>query len=263
MKLLNINISIKIDNSGKVADFINSQNADIVALQEIIRHLEDKVFDQYRSKSDIEAQMDINYPYKFFAPLFVSDAIRYNGKVHMDFGGHIEQGSEIMSKHPIVRGTNEFFYKHYSYEIDWTNWKNEDTGRSLQMAELNVDGKKLQIFNLHGIWTHDKLGDKRTIAECKYIVEAASRQTIPTIIVGDFNLLPQTKSIKLLNKKFRNLINEYGVTSTRPDFDDGRDKGSNVVDYIFINNQIKVNNFEVINTDISDHLPLLLDFEII
>jgi len=32
---------------------------------------------------------------------------------------------------------------------------------------------------------------------------------------------------------------------------------------LFVNNKIKVNNFRVINTNISDHLPLVLDFDIL
>jgi endonuclease/exonuclease/phosphatase family metal-dependent hydrolase len=67
----------------------------------------------------------------------------------------------------------------------------------------------------------------------------------------------------MIEKDFRNLIKEYNIKSTRPDFKDHLDEWNNVVDYIFVDDKIKVNNFEVINTDISDHLPLILDFEIV
>ena len=262
MRLININISIKINNSREVAKLLVEENGDIVSIQEIIRHLNDKVFNQYQSKTDIEAELDNNYPYKFFAPLWISDAIRHDDKIHRDFGGQVEQGNEIISKYPIVDGANEFFYKHFSYAFDWTNWKNNDHGRAVQIAELIVGGKRLQILNLHGIWTADKQGDARTVSECKYIIQAAKRKDIATIIVGDFNLVPDTDSIKLINKQFRNLIDEYKIVSTRPDFDDGRDSGNMVVDYIFVNDKIIVNDFKVINANISDHLPLVLDFEI-
>ena len=96
-----------------------------------------------------------------------------------------------------------------------------------------------------------------------YISKAAKRNDIPTIIVGDFNLFPDTKSIKMLDKEFRNLIKEFNIITTRPDFNDGMDFGNNVVDYIFVSDKIKVNNLKVVKTDISDHYPLILDFEII
>ena len=40
------------------------------------------------------------------------------------------------------------------------------------------------------------------------------------------------------------------------------DVGDSVDDYIFVNDKIKVNDFKVIKTDVSDHYPLILDFDI-
>ena len=59
-----------------------------------------------------------------------------------------------------------------------------------------------------------------------------------------------------------NLIDEYNIKTTRPTFNDGLDKGDLVCDYIFVNNKIKVNDFKVLDNNVSDHLPLLLDFDI-
>lgn len=262
MKLLNINVGIKIDNTQKIAEFIKKENPDVVALQEVVRHLEDSVFTEFRSKSGIEKVVGVYYPNRFFGPLWITDAFRKEGKIHTDFGGLIEQGNEILSKFPMTEAVNEHFYKSYAYTIDWTNWKKEDHGRALETVELNVDGKQLQILNLHGIWTEDKKGDSRTIQECEFVVKKAKQKNIPTIITGDFNLLPETESIQLLNKEYVNLIDKFGIKSTRPDFNDGLETGKNVVDYVFVSEDIKVNTFKVVNTDITDHLPLLLEFEL-
>ena len=88
------------------------------------------------------------------------------------------------------------------------------------------------------------------------------REDIPVIVVGDFNLLPDTESIKILNDKLINLIEEYNIKSTRPTFDDGLDVGNLVCDYVFVNDKIVVNDLKVINSNISDHLPIILDFDI-
>ena len=66
-----------------------------------------------------------------------------------------------------------------------------------------------------------------------------------------------------MNNKFRNLVKEKNITSTRPYIHDGKEVGGNVVDYIFVNDKIKVNKFEVFKTNISDHYPLILDFDIV
>ena len=84
----------------------------------------------------------------------------------------------------------------------------------------------------------------------------------PTILAGDFNLAPDTESVAIVNKQLTNLISKYNIKYSRPDFADRVDRGLNVVDYVFVNNKIKVNDFKVIDTHISDHLPLVLDFDI-
>lgn len=263
MKLISFNIGIKIDNSKEIGNFIKSQNADIVAFQEIIRHFDESVFDMYKSEKHIKEIIGKKLPYSFFGPQWIADAMRKNGNIHRDFNGFVEQGNEIISKFPILNATNEFYHKHYSLELEWANFHTEDHPRCVQIVELNVNGKNLQILNLHGLYSRDKQDSKRTLNQCRYILEAAKRKNIPTIIAGDFNLFPETKSIGILNKEFKNLVDEYKVKSTRPTFDDGTDKGNNIVDYIFVNDKIKVNEFGVINTNISDHLPLILDFDIL
>lgn len=263
MKFISFNICIKIDNSKKIGKFIESQKPDIVAFQEIVRHFDESVFDMYKSKSHIEKIIGKRLPYSFFGPQWITDAMRKNGKINRNFNGFVEQGNEIISKFPIVSATNEHHHKKYSLELEWANFHTEDHPRSVQIVELDVNGKKLQILNLHGLYSKNKQDSERTLNQCEYILNASKRKNIPTIIVGDFNLFPDTKSIQILNKEFRNLIEEYNITSTRPEFNDGMDKGDNVVDYIFINDKIKVNNFEVFDTDISDHFPLILDFDIV
>jgi len=263
MILISFNIGIKIDNSKEIGNFIKDQDPDIVAFQEIMRHFDDKVFNTYKSKEHIEEIIGKKLPFSFFGPQWISDAMRKNGEKYRDFNGFVEQGNEIITKFPILNATNEFFHRDYSLELDWTNFHTEDHPRSVQVAELDV-GKRLQILNLHGLYSKDKKDSARTLNQCKYVIKAAKRKDIPTIIVGDFNLLPDTESMKIIDKEFRNLITEYNITSTVPDHDHGTEskKGRFVMDYIFVNEKIKVNNFEVIDTNISDHLPLLLDFDI-
>jgi endonuclease/exonuclease/phosphatase family metal-dependent hydrolase len=262
MKLISLNVSIKIDNAQKVAEYLKSESPDIITLQEVMRPLSPAVFPMYRSKEAIDTALQLSHPQSFFGPLVVTEAIKKNGEIHRDFGGIIEQGNELLSAFPIVYAANEYYYKTYEYFTDWMSFETEDHPRAVQIVELDINGKRLQVLNLHGIWTKDKEGDERTLKECEYILSVAKRKSIPTIIVGDFNLLPHTKSILLMEKDFRNLIKEYNITHTRPDFADGFEKGMNVVDYVFVSKDIQVNGFKVVDTDLSDHLPLVLDFDL-
>ena len=105
------------------------------------------------------------------------------------------------------------------------------------------------------------MGNDRTQNQIDAILNRA-RKDIPCIIVGDFNLLPTSKYIKMLSDNYKNLIDKYKIKSTRPEFDDRLDKGNLVCDYVFVNNKVKVNDFYVLNSNASDHLPLVLDFDL-
>lgn len=262
MKLASLNISIKVDNTKEVINFLDEQKSDIIALQESLRHFNDSVFEKNKTAHDIEKAFEQTHPYSFFAPIWVSKNITKGDEVYLDFGGLVEQGTQIISKFPIKFASNNFYYNDYFYGFDATEFKTKDWSRSIQLTILNIEGKPLKIINVHGIWNETRMGDKRTMHQCQFILDEALKDDMPTIIAGDFNLLPESESIGILNEKLRNLITEYKVTKTRPEFDDGLDTGGVVVDYIFVNDKVKVNDFKMIETDISDHFPLVLDFDI-
>lgn len=259
MKLLNLNIGIKIDNNKEVKDLIVDGAYDIVALQEVMRKKEDTVYEQYDSSTFIKNNTD--YKYHFFGPLWYATHHEKNNIMTKDFGGLTEQGNEVLSKYPIIESSNIFYYQDYAEFKDTTNFRKEDHPRAFIDMIIKIQDKEIQIINIHGIWNKDKIGDERTKNQSEVLLSHI-REDIPCIITGDFNLLPNTESIEIINKKMINLIEKYNIKSTRPAFDDGLDKGNIICDYIFVNDKVKVNGLKVLNTEISDHLPLILDFEI-
>ena len=256
MRLVDLNVSIKLDNNEKVIDFLKNTKSDIVTLQEVMRGIEETVYDRYNNSKIIKESLKDTHHHSFFGPLWVADKHIKNGTITKDFGGMAEQGNEIISKYPIIEASNQFFYKNYQIFRDTTDFRKTDHARAVIVAILEINNQKLRLLNIHGIWNEGKIGDERTIKECEYLLSLIEDNTIPTIVVGDFNLNPQSKSIEILNKKLTNLIEKYNIKSTRPTVKDGLDVGNSVDDYI-------VNNFEVKQTDASDHYPLILDFEII
>lgn len=259
MKLLNLNICIKKDNNKEVIELIKEDNYDIITLQEVMRKIENTTFDMYNSSNIIKN--NLSYKYSFFGPLWIANYHEKNNVITKNFGGLTEQGNETITNYPIIESRNVFYYKDYSIFIDATNFSKEDHGRAFEEVILDINGKYLQIINVHGIWTKDKLGDERTIKQINSILSNI-RNDIPSIVLGDFNLLPHSESIKIISDKMINLISKYNIKTTRPTFDDGRDKGNVVCDYIFVNNKVKVNDFKILDIIVSDHFPLILDFEI-
>lgn len=259
MKLLNLNLGIKLDNSKDVIKLIKEEQCDIVAFQEVMRKKDDSVYDMYDSSNVIKS--NTNFKYSFFGPLWYAKYHIRNNVVARDFGGTTEQGNEILSKFPIIKADNVFYYKEYSEFADTTNFRKDDHPRAFIDLILDIEGREVQVINIHGCWNKDKKDDDRTILQMEKILSHI-RYDIPSIVDGDFNLLPNTKSIEMISKKMTNLIEKYNIKSTRPKFDDGLDKGNLVCDYIFVNDKIKVNDFRIIDTNISDHLPLILNFSL-
>ena len=259
MKLLDLNVGIKLDNNKEVLDYIKKINADICVFQEAMNAVDESCFATFKSKNYIVSIEE--YKFDSFAPLFIASGITKNGKVVRDFGGKAEQGSLLISKYPIKEEYNQFYYNEYRYEYDATYFRESDWCRSIQNVILDIDGKELQIINVHGIWNKDKLGDSRTVKQSEFILSKV-RKDIPSIVVGDFNLLPDTKSILMLDEKLNNLVKMYDIKTTRPTFDDGLDVGDIVCDYIFVNDLVIIKDFKVDYTIVSDHLPLHLEFDL-
>ena len=130
--------------------------------------------------------------------------------------------------------------------------------RNLQWIECNAKGQVYSILNVHGLWN----GKGKTDTEDRILQSQRIKifmSTIYNLIVlcGDFNLHPETESLKMLEENMINLIKTYGVTSTRSHYYTKEEK---FADYILVSSDIKVTEFKVIQEPVSDHLPLWLEF---
>ena len=256
MRLVSFNISIKKDNTPEVIDLLNNLAPDFIALQESMMPHEKTVFQRFRSGEDISNYFSNRLQHSFFAPIYIAKCVTNNGMCVENFGGKAEQGTQMLSKYKICSAENKFYYNNYKTEYDATHFKEKDWARSILSAIINLpNDKKLKIINVHGIWNATRMGDERTIAQSEFIISELLKDKIPTIVVGDFNLLPESPSIKIIENHVTNLSVQYKLRTTRPEKD-------MVVDYIFVTDDIRVKDFKVIKTDISDHFPLVLDFEI-
>jgi endonuclease/exonuclease/phosphatase family metal-dependent hydrolase len=74
-----------------------------------------------------------------------------------------------------------------------------------------------------------------------------------------FNLLPDSKTFEQLiqGSHMRNLIKEFGITSTRSSY---YKKPERFADYTLVSEGIKVNDFKILPDEVSDHLAMHLGF---
>ncbi len=131
--------------------------------------------------------------------------------------------------------------------------------RNLQWVKFNLNNERYTIMNVHGLWNgKGKTDTAERIAQSNIIKEFSDKAEGKKILAGDFNLNPDTESVSILEKDMRNLIKEYGVTSTRTSL---YEKPGKFADYIFTSPEIKVNDFKVLPDEVSDHSALYLEIE--
>lgn len=265
MRLLSLNIALFEANNEKLASFLTQQRADIVCLQEVTKKIDQNADPKLISKDSVDkATKQLGYSY--FSPTWVIKDFRQKNfhqkeDFYVNLGGFVEFGNYIRSKFRIIKQQAVFLRGKFEKITDWENWPGEDS-RAVQVVDLKIGSKMVRILNYHGIWTKEKLGNKETLSACKKINELAKEVDYPVIIAGDFNLFPDTESIEAVGKDFISLVDKYHVSTTRPKTNELSNLKRNVVDYIFVSSDIKVNSFEVIDTEVSDHLPLSLDFSL-
>lgn len=141
----------------------------------------------------------------------------------------------------------------------------KDQPVNLQYAHLTKDGKVVHVYNFHGAWSPgDKLDTPERIEQSEKLIEFMSRQKGARVLCGDFNLMPNTKSVALLEGKLRNLIKEFHIRTTRSNLNHyrGTPFEQAFADYVFVSPEVQVIDFTVPQIDISDHLPMILEFTV-
>lgn len=130
---------------------------------------------------------------------------------------------------------------------------------------LETANGNITVCNMHGVYyPGDKLdSDARLYQTNKLIEKFAGYEKV--VIAGDFNLLPETKSIQLFSEHgYQDLVRDYAIRTTRNHhtFDRYPNNTQYYADYAFVSPALKVKNFTVPEDVVSDHQPLELEIEV-
>lgn len=252
MKLITLNTwGGKIDIPLK--DFFkrHSSEIDIFCLQEIFHK-----FGERKSSNLLDQEFqDVANKYLFEEiQEILKDHEGYFAPVHGESYGlaiFVRKGIEIKESGEIVIYENRSF-----------NPKDEesDHDRKIQWMRIKTD-KEWILANIHGHWASDnKIDNEARIEQSKRILNLTEMfKDIPIILCGDFNLRPDTESIKMIDEKMINLISKYNISSTRTSL---YTKSVKHADYIFISPDVKDVDFKVLPEEVSDHAALYLEYNV-
>ena len=166
-------------------------------------------------------------------------------------------GLMMMVKQDLkVVATGEIFvYKYKGYLPEGDAGKH---ARNIQYVTLKTSAGLITIINFHGLWNgRGKTDSEDRLMQSANILAFTKKLNNPFIICGDFNLAPETQSLKMFEEVgLKNLIKDYGIKSTRTSCYTKPEKHAS---YVFVSNNIEIKSFQILPDEVSDHLPLLFE----
>ena len=175
----------------------------------------------------------------------------------------ITTGNAIFIKNSIkINSSNNYIvYSDPDFKVLKKDFSNFPV--PLQYINFNLGDKEFSLFNFHGTsFPGSKLDSNKRLTAAKKIRKIMDAKKSAKILAGDFNLLPQTESIKILGGNMQNLIHQFSIPRTRSKLSAyyGKPDFQKYADFIFVSKDIKVLGFQVPQIEISDHLPMILEF---
>ena len=154
-------------------------------------------------------------------------------------------------------------FRTYAEDCESVAEKIEPATGVFQFVKVEDNNQDYFIGNIHGIWLPGSKSDTpKRLEQSSRLKDFIKKQPGKKVLCGDFNLQPNTESIKLLDSEMRDLIKEYGIKTTRSRYYADMQKYADyIADYVFVSSDVEVINFKVLPDEVSDHLPLLLEFK--
>lgn len=214
----------------RIAALVKQERADVVALQEVDRNV------PRSGKQDIAARL-----------------AELTGMQHV-FGKNIdlnggEYGNAVLSRFPI------FEHKQTRYRVSISGEQ-----RGLLEAVLKVHEMELRLLCTH---LDFKKADAERLANVAEALEhlAAGKPTRPAIWCGDFNAPPQSPTHKAVMEQMADC---WPLAGEGPGFTIPVKLPAARIDYVFIekNSPLKPKRAWVPRSTASDHLPVVVEFEL-
>ena len=138
--------------------------------------------------------------------------------------------------------------------------------RTCAVAKLQAWNDIITVSTAHKSYSSRFSEDQDKIDETKKLIKLFEENPEKLFFTGDLNLTPNTESIKMIEWVLQNCWPDYDqpTWTTKPFsfmwFEE--DKLTRRLDYVFASKDIKVISSEIIQTNFSDHLPILVECEI-
>ena len=178
-------------------------------------------------------------------------------------GGHTF-GNAIISHHPIL--DTAFHFVRFPSPAAGEPADPLAEPRVYLEAGLRIGRRRLDVATIHMSYVPEFGQTAAKRAEADALVEILRKKKRRFVIGGDFNSLPESYTVLAVEKYLRDVgpARDQNTWTTKPFsyggfFANTRDWR---IDYCFATPDIQVKSARIVETPYSDHLPILVDFEL-
>ncbi len=250
LKIISLNLWWGGNLFPQIIDFLRSEDADVVALQEVHDGHDPALKDRLRSMDALKETL--GYPYQEFAlahRLTLPEGI-------------LPSGNAVLSKFPITANSITSLYDSTRSEYSdipehWVIFP-----RILQRSALKTPAGEVNVFNMHGVWDLD--GDnpspqRQTMIE-RTLAAIAGKPNV--ILTGDTNATTGNPLLRDIEKQVKSVFGGELVSTFNMRRKDKPGYATAAVDHMYVSPNIKILSHDCPDVDISDHLPLVATLEI-
>lgn len=249
VKVMSFNIAHGMGMDGivdleKTAEIIEDSCASIIGLQEVDRFFSERssFIDQVEWLSE-----RLGMHAAFGANLDIEPAAASETRC--------QYGNAVLSKYPI-----KYVENHSLTPVPSDFGTNEPRG--ILEAVVEVKGRHIHVFN-----THLALKEEELKVNIDELLNISGKRHLPRLVLGDFNAPPEHPYLQKLKRHYSDtfLKMKRGDAYTYPAPYKNEETGeiykpATRIDYIFACPQLEVIQSAIIQTDVSDHLPIIADF---
>ncbi len=258
-KFLQLNIWFGGNLSENALAFFDKEKPDIIALQEVTMPMALEGYVDHPSLNFIQKVKDTTgCKHSIFVPEFAFRApTLHNNDLPLEWG------IMILSRFPLLGHEYTSYINEYAV-YDWEDVNDYSIlHKGILVAKIDLDGKLLHVATTHGVWGTDDKDNSDRLKMSSAIVTAIEDKK-PLLLSGDLNVDQNTETIRNIEEHVTNAFRDTLETTFNMRHKDPSKGtfGSSIVDFVFASQDIKVLSAYSPEDNVSDHVPLIVEFEL-
>lgn len=173
-------------------------------------------------------------------------------------------GNAVLSRYPLTDKETIFTHGAGPTSLDsfaaYKALEGQQEPSNVQRVKVQVSKQKsFYLVNHHGYWEPSATGSETTVEKMAEVAKLLKATPRPLILSGDLNIVPESPAMKPIHAQLDDLTQRGRLTTTLTRFG----KVKNVAcDHICISDDIKVQTFMASSALVSDHMPIILTFDL-